>query len=467
MVAAPLPHQPGGPHNAEEAMDADMGEPTFVQQNVAMDIDQTNIQQNNLQQVHIEATQNQFQQVNVGVDPAVAIQLQNEAHEAEHRARSAEIASFLNKTSFTSELARVTALCEAETARAQAAQEAGARMTQELIQQGRAAVAAASEDASNARAHAAAATGEAIAARQSVEDITREAQAVQQRATEIVTRRQEEYRSASQRINELEGMLAQMRVEAEAAERRSRRPPRPAVRRAAEHFDLTTPPRSRGDSPGSAQSPTAEATPSNRSRQSDLPVGAEADGYTVLIDRQSRFESATLSSLEALSRQLAALATTPNSSRRVARGSGSSPSRARGKSKGPASTNEPRQSAEPLPSQATAADQAEFTTARSPATATAKPILRSAPPDTLRSVPLRKEPPPSLPSAMRPGHRSRLALDAGGSSATLTVGLSGFCSRCGAGTPEHAAFCWGCGAPKALPWPSRGKRPGQMPPRGP
>ena len=152
---------PMGPMQQPGAMDTDMGESTFVQQNVAMDIDQTNIQQNNLQQVHIEATQNQFQQINVGVDPAVAVQLQYEAREAEHRARCAEIASHLNKTSFETELARITALHEAETARANAAQEAGARMTEALIHQGRAAVAAASEDASNARAQAAAATGEA------------------------------------------------------------------------------------------------------------------------------------------------------------------------------------------------------------------------------------------------------------------------------------------------------------------
>jgi len=105
-----------------------------IQQNVAVDIDQTFNQQNNVQFVNVDATTNQFAQVQIGVDPAVALELQHRAAMAEQDARQVRI-------NFD--------------AQAQQAEATHAAVVGNLVQEGRQAVAAAQDEAVHARSQAA------------------------------------------------------------------------------------------------------------------------------------------------------------------------------------------------------------------------------------------------------------------------------------------------------------------------
>ena len=135
-VAEPLPHlgqEAFAPD--DDGMDTSEFSGTYViQQNVAVDIDQTFNQQNNVQFVNVDATTNQFAQVQIGVDPAVALELQHRAAMAEQDARQVRI-------SFD--------------AQPQQAEATHAAVVGNLVQEGRQAVAAAQDEAVHARSQAA------------------------------------------------------------------------------------------------------------------------------------------------------------------------------------------------------------------------------------------------------------------------------------------------------------------------
>jgi hypothetical protein len=274
-VAEPLPHlgheafAPDG-----DGMDTSEFSGTYViQQNVAVDIDQTFNQQNNVQFVNVDATTNQFAQVQIGVDPAVALELQHRAAMAEQDARQVRI-------NFD--------------AQAQQAEATHAAVVGNLVQEGRQAVAAAQDEAVHARSQAASSDASLNATLVMARTFE---QQVQQEAHEAVARGSEESQSAKQRIAELERQLVQSQSDnmvlqglSKASQEgfqpaeRSRRPPKPK-QDGAEHFRVHTPPRSRGPAPSSNQPMSAEASPSNRSAASEQSPGA--DSYHEVVEALS------------------------------------------------------------------------------------------------------------------------------------------------------------------------------------
>ena len=187
-VAEPLPHlgqEAFAPD--DDGMDTSEFSGTYViQQNVAVDIDQTFNQQNNVQFVNVDATTNQFAQVQIGVDPAVALELQHRAAMAEQDARQVRI-------NFD--------------AQAQQAEATHAAVVGNLVQEGRQAVAAAQDEAVHARSQAASSDASLNATLVMARTFE---QQVQQEAHEAVARGSEESQSAKQRIAELERQLVQI-----------------------------------------------------------------------------------------------------------------------------------------------------------------------------------------------------------------------------------------------------------------
>ena len=147
-----------GPPNASEAMDVDINI-TYLQNN------QQNIQQNNqfveMHNYDVDATANIQQIAVVGVDPQVALQLQQQAHQAEAQTAQVVAAASQEVTQVRAQAQQVAdrASQEVDRARTQAQQatDQAQATVSGVITEGRAAVAAAQGEAAAASATAKAA----------------------------------------------------------------------------------------------------------------------------------------------------------------------------------------------------------------------------------------------------------------------------------------------------------------------
>ena len=261
-VAEPLPHVV---RDDGDGMDtSDFSGAYVVQQNVAIDAEFN--QQNNLQFVHVDATTNQLAQVQVGVDPQIALELQ-------HRATAAERDAHQVRAEFQ--------------AQAQQADAKHAAVVGQITQ--------------HAEAKHAAVVGQLVDSAERRIDSANQALASAQRdiltltsgANEAVARGSEETLSARQRIAELERQLAQSQARIQEQQtslervqvERSRRPPLRQQFGKAEHFPLT-PPRTRGNSPDPATS-GPEAPPRARTPNSgDFQSPGSGNSYNQVVEER-------------------------------------------------------------------------------------------------------------------------------------------------------------------------------------
>jgi hypothetical protein len=404
-VATSLPH---GPPTADADMEVDLD---------GINFQQNNIQQNNYQQINFENTSNLQQVAVVGVDPNIALQLQQRAADAEQV------------------VTQVAAAAEREvTASRQQAQEAQGQVARvsveaeqivnQTVSDGRAAVAAAQSE-----------TAHAVAAAQIAEERLRQAEAraqqleisVQERVAKINAENLVAERVA---IEEREALLAAhnryQRGEGEMPLLlpRWRAPPGeplPGLQasqggppRGPEHYDVSTPPDGLR-TPDEFHSPIIRSPKSAAAVSSSAPLAPAESTQPSSDDRISRLENLFSSSLSALIGRIDAFTAKPIS-RPARRSSGKSPTRARG--------------------EAQASDDRE---AVAPGATAGTTNAATKPPAFIAGTPSKHGAHNSGPNG--PGGEP----PASNSASTEMPPLS--CSNCGAIQVPNAAFCWKCGQP--------------------
>ena len=450
-----------GPPNMSDAMDSDLGA-TFIQNNVQSNPQQNNVQFNlqefiEMHQHDVNATANIQQTAVIGVDPQVALQLQQQAHQAE-----VQTTQVITAASQEVHLARAQAQHvadqasqEVDRARAQAQQatDQAQATVSGVVSEGRAAVAAARGEAAVATATAQAAAAERDAIRRS---------------------HAEEQVAVSEHIRRLEEELARVRREqaqgrtrfSEAVSRDPRsKPPRP------ERFSIggdSTPSPSRERSPGfhtpsSRPSDIEQQSPPQPLRTEDtLPNGADAGTATSLLtleQRQGVFERTVTTALATIADRVAALGLR-SSHRSNRQGSGRSPSRAR---------RHETQEVAGAPAAATVEATSVATPCQPRASAPVVHPTVHRPRDPNCNICTTKVVPPSLPGGI-PGlviHRnpgSAASVPAPGLHPDGTLPTTIFCSSCGTNMLPNASFCWKCGHRHAVnPIPAVSKPKGPPP----
>ena len=298
--------------------------------------------QHNYQHVELTANTNNLVSV-VGVDPSVALQLQQQAaiseiHAANITAAATEEVARERVNAASAQQAAVRVQAEAQNVVGAARAEVSEAQKQRQLAEN--AAMKTSEEANRAVASANAAVGQtlaegraAVAAARSDADGARAMVQVAEAQRDAAIRQQEVASGAVRdRIAQLEAKLEKARAEAEreranAASSRSpqgHRPPRPG-HRAQESYNISTPPGSRERSQSlSRQSPAASQSAHFRPQSDDMPVGADA----ALLQALGELQGSVGKTLTSISERLEAVAVLA-SHRSTRKGSGTSPSRPR------------------------------------------------------------------------------------------------------------------------------------------